>query len=114
MLTSLAPTSLTNGPPFIEIQGEYIIQLLTRQRDEKIETIESSQEAEQAWREHVLALAERTLMIKTSSWYMGANVPGKRREYLIYLGGLPLYKQKMQEAVDNWQGYSVQPIAASA
>lgn len=45
---------------------------------------------------------------------MGANIPGKRREYLIYLGGLPLYKQKMQEAVDNWQGYSVQPIAASA
>ncbi|PPJ60671.1 hypothetical protein CBER1_03433 [Cercospora berteroae] len=109
-----APTSLTNGPPFIEIQGEYILQLLTRQRDEKIQTIESSQEAEQAWREHVLALAERTLMIKTSSWYMGANVPGKRREYLIYLGGLPLYKQKMQEAVDDWQGYSVQPIAASA
>lgn len=111
-MSYLAPTSLTNGPPFIEIQGEYILQLLTRQRDENIETIESTPEAEQTWREHVLALADRTLMIKTNSWYMGANVPGKRREYLIYLGGLPLYQQKMAEAIDNWQGYAVQPIAA--
>jgi hypothetical protein len=46
--------------------------------------------------------------VKTNSWYMGANIPGKRREYLIYLGGLPLYKQKMAEALEDWQGFTIQ------
>jgi hypothetical protein len=92
----------------LEIQGNYILQLLKRQRHENIETIEASPEAEQAWREHVLGLAERTLLVKTNSWYMGANIPGKRREYLIYLGGLPLYKQKMAEALEDWQGFTIQ------
>jgi len=86
---------------------------LTRQRNETIETIEASPEAEQAWREHVLGLAERTLLVKTNSWYMGANIPGKRREYLIYLGGLPLYKQKMAEALEGWQGFTIQSRSSS-
>ncbi|SMR43056.1 unnamed protein product [Zymoseptoria tritici ST99CH_1E4] len=121
-----APTSLTNGPPFLEIQGEYILKLLTQQRDQGIETIEASKEAESYWRKHTLELAERTLLVQTNSWCkytqgqeatqtwqihcpdMGANVPGKRREYLIYLGGLPLYKQKMEEALQDWQGFAVE------
>lgn len=68
-----APTSLTNGPPFIEIQGEYILKVLTDQREQKIRTIESTASAEQAWREHVLALVEKTLLVETNSWYMGAK-----------------------------------------
>lgn len=92
----------------MEIQGDYILKLLKRQRNESIETLEASPDGEQAWREHVLGLAERTLLVKTNSWYMGANVPGKRKEYLIYLGGLPLYKLKMAEALEGWQGFTIQ------
>jgi hypothetical protein len=84
------------------------LKLLTKQRDEGIETIEASKEAEQIWRKHVLDLAEGTLLVQTNSWYMGANVPGKRREYLIYLGGLPLYQQKMAEALEGWQGFAIE------
>ena len=69
----------------MEIQGNYILQLLKRQRDENIETVEASPEAEQAWREHVLGLAERTLLVKTNSWYMvkfGTDTPLVMRRLL--------------------------------
>lgn len=91
----------------MEIQGDYLTRVLLRQREEGIETIEADEQAEQAWRTHCLDLAERTLSVQTNSWYMGANIPGKRREYLIYLGGLPLYQEKMEEALKNWKGYAV-------
>ncbi|KAK4621443.1 Baeyer-Villiger monooxygenase [Fulvia fulva] len=102
-----APTSLSNGPIFLEMQGDYILRILLRQKEEDIESIEADKEAEQAWRTHCLDLAERTLLVKTNSWYMGTNIPGKKREYLVYLGGLPLYQQKMEEALENWQGYAL-------
>ncbi|EME43731.1 hypothetical protein DOTSEDRAFT_23863 [Dothistroma septosporum NZE10] len=102
-----APTSLSNGPIFLEIQGDYILRVLLRQREEGIASIEADKQAEQAWRTHVLDLAERTLLVKTDSWYMGANIPGKRREYLIYPGGLPLYQEKMEEALKDWKGYAL-------
>lgn len=68
-----APTSLTNGPPFIELQCEWILSVLQKQRDEKIATVEASKEAEEKWRAHVLDLASKTLAIHTNSWYMGAK-----------------------------------------
>lgn len=43
---------------------------------------------------------------------MGANIPGKRREFLIYLGSLPMYKQKMAEALEGWRGFEVKGRAS--
>ena len=73
LTTVIAPTSLTNGPPFIEIQGEYILKVLEAQRKQDIQTIDAKAEAAAAWREHCLALVEKTLLVKTNSWYMGAK-----------------------------------------
>jgi hypothetical protein len=44
---------------------------------------------------------------------MGANVPGKKREYLLYLGGVPNWHKACREAIDDWQGFSVQTVAAA-
>ena len=68
-----APTSLTNGPPFIELQCEWILSVIQKQLQENVVTIEASKVAEEAWREHCLDLASKTLLIQTSSWYMGAK-----------------------------------------
>ena len=68
-----APTSLTNGPPFIELQCEWILDVLYKQCEEKLATVEAKKEAEEAWREHCLDLASKTLAIYTNSWYMGAK-----------------------------------------
>ena len=39
---------------------------------------------------------------------MGANIPGKTRELLMYSGGLPLYLQELQEsAAKGYDGYDL-------
>lgn len=81
-----APTSLTNGPPFLELQSEWIVNAINQQRDQRLDTVEAKQSEEDIWRKQVLDLADMTLAVHTNSWYMGANVPGKKREYLLYMG----------------------------
>ena len=68
-----APTSLTNGPPFIEMQCEWILSVIQKQMKESIATVEAKEEAQIAWREHCLDLASKTLAVHTDSWYMGAK-----------------------------------------
>ena len=60
--------------------------------------------AEEAWRKDILEIADATLFPKANSWYMGANVPGKPREMLMYPGGLPSYLEAFEKSRDS--GYS--------
>jgi hypothetical protein len=39
--------------------------------------------------------------------YMGANIPGKAREQLIYLAGVDVYAQEIRKALDGWKGFNV-------
>ncbi|CAK1365733.1 unnamed protein product [Cercospora beticola] len=103
-----APTSLTNGPPFLELECEWVRDVLERMRTENLSTIDVKREKAEAWRDQVLQLAEGTLAIHTNSWYMGANVPGKKREYLLYLGGVPMWHDACREAIKDWQGFRVE------
>ena len=65
-----APTSLTNGPPFLELQCEWVRDVLVRMRNENKSSIDAKKEKEDAWRKQVLDLANMTLAIHTNSWYM--------------------------------------------
>lgn len=66
-----------------------------------METVEANVEAEEAWSKHCREVAEATLFTKTESWYTGANIPGKTRRFLIYLGGAGAYRQKCTEIAEN-------------
>src|SRR5262249_28048293 len=53
-----------------------------------------------------LDLAKETMFAKADSWYMGANIPGKVREMLMYPGGLTLYLQELRESAEKgYTGY---------
>ena len=65
-------------------------------RKEGIAYLDPTKEAEEEWRKHVTELSDKTLFPGTSSWYMGANVPGKPREQLNFAGGMPLYLRVRQ------------------
>lgn len=43
----------------------------------------------------------------TDSWYMGANIPGKPREQLNYLGGVEEYEVECHKALENLEGFTV-------
>ena len=52
-----------------------------------------SRTAEAGWVQHVNDFGDITLYPKANSWYMGANVPGKPRVFLPYVGGVDRYRQ---------------------
>lgn len=80
------PTAFSNGPTCVEVQGDWIVDTIAKCRKEGITYLNATKEAEEQWRELVTELSELTLFPGTSSWYMGANVPGKPREQLNFAG----------------------------
>ena len=42
-----------------------------------------------------------SLMPKAKSWYMGANVPGKRPEIQMFIGGQTAYKTALEEEMEK-------------
>ena len=103
-----SPNAFCNGPTCAEVQGDWIAQLLDHLRRRNSTRIEATVPAEEAWRAQVLALADNTLFPRADSWYFGANIPGKRREMLIFAGGLPAYIAMCRDSADKgYEGFAI-------
>jgi len=77
--------------------------------------IEATEEAQRDWVAHCSELAANTLFPKANSWYLGANVPGKPRVFMPYLGGFATYRERVAEAVmQGYRGFALLPTAAEA
>lgn len=100
-----APTAFSNGPSCIETQGNWIVDVILKMDTTGLRKIEPTDEAEKKWKDKVNTLSDHTLFPLANSWYMGANVPGKPREQLNYLGGLNVYEQECREALKDWDGF---------
>jgi cation diffusion facilitator CzcD-associated flavoprotein CzcO len=87
-----SPSVLCNMPVAIEQHVEWIAQCIADMREKGVQRIEATPEATGAWVEHVNEAAEATLLPQaSSSWYLGANVPGKPRVFMPYAGGMARY-----------------------
>jgi cyclohexanone monooxygenase len=74
--------------------------------EHKLERITPTLEAEEAWTAHVNETVQGTLIPQTDSWFMGANIPGKKRNFLLYAGGSPFFREKCEEVVANgYEGF---------
>jgi cyclohexanone monooxygenase len=68
--------------------------------------IEAEQDAEDAWVQHNNEVANRTLYPLANSWYVGANIAGKPRVFMPYVGGVTAYKKKCDEvAAKGYEGF---------
>ncbi len=86
---------------------EWIMECIDHMRAAGIETIDAEPDAENAWVQHVNDVANATLMPQANSWYMGANVPGKPRIFMPYVGGLDNYRRKCDAvAADGYEGFA--------
>ncbi len=71
-------------------------------------SVEATQHAEEEWVEHVRAVASLTLFPKANSWYLGANIPGKKRVFMPYVGGLLPYRERCSEiASKDYEGFEL-------
>jgi cyclohexanone monooxygenase len=103
-----SPSVLTNMIMSIEQHVDWIADCITHMDTQQLSTIEASPQAEEAWIEHVNDIARGTMMTADScnSWYLGANIPGKTRIFMPYIGGLPNYREKCDEvAANGYEGF---------
>jgi cation diffusion facilitator CzcD-associated flavoprotein CzcO len=87
-----------------EFQVHWMVDCVAHLRDRDLTCIEPPADAEQDWVAHVSEIANQTLFPLANSWYMGANIPGKARVSLMYLGGFGSYRQHCEEAAANGYG----------
>ena len=94
----LAPSAaLCNMTTCLQQQTEWISGAIRDLKADGKSTIEPTADGEDAWVAHHEELANATLVPKTTSWYLGSNVPGKPRRLLSYIGGVGTYRQKCEE-----------------
>ncbi len=101
-----SPSVLSHVLMAIEQHVDWIADCLCHMRQSGYVQIEASDEAETSWGEHVQEVANGTFFREASSWYMGANVPGKPRVFMPYTGGAHKYRAHCNEvAAAGYEGF---------
>ena len=102
-----SPSVLSNMLPSIEHHVEWISECIEHLNKHQIRRIEASQDAEETWVQHVNEVGDTSVYPSCNSWYLGANVEGKARVFMPYLG-VPPYVEKCQEVVDGgYEGFKL-------
>jgi cation diffusion facilitator CzcD-associated flavoprotein CzcO/acetyl esterase/lipase len=109
-----SPSVLSNMMVSIEQHVDWVTDTLVHMRDNGFDTIEPTPTAEEGWVRHGSDFANISLMKDTNSWYMGANVPGKPRVMLPYLGGVDGYRRICNEVVErDYLGFTLSNTATT-
>ena len=105
-----SPSAASNFVAALEQHVEWIGDCIAYLRDNGIRTIEALASAQQEWIDHTTALVAPTVLVHPScnSWYNGGNVPGKKRMYMGYTGGIPEYRRRCDEiAAGGYTGFKL-------
>lgn len=102
-----SPSVLVNVIIAIEQHSDWIMDCIDYMRSRGLSTIEAQPDAEDNWVEHVNEKADATLYPMANSWYVGANVPGKPRVFMPYVGGFATYDKICKDVVaDGYRGFA--------
>ena len=105
-----SPSVLSNMPVSIEQHVEWVTDCIDHMRKSGKTTVEAMPQAQDQWVAHVNEIVNMTLMTGANSWYMSANIPGKPRAFLPYLGpeGVGGYQKKCDEvAAKGYEGFAL-------
>ena len=102
-----SPSVLANMLQTIEHHVDWIVSCIAYMEKNGLERVDADEAAQVAWAHEVADMADKTLYTKADSWYMGANVPGKPRVFLRYIGGLDRYVERCDQIVaDGYAGFN--------
>jgi cation diffusion facilitator CzcD-associated flavoprotein CzcO len=103
-----SPNAFANGPTCVELQGDWVVDMLDHLRQRNWARFEATALADEAWRTKVLETVDGTLFPRADSWWIGANIPGKRREMLAFAGGLGTYMTMCNECAERgYEGFTI-------
>ena len=112
-----SPSVLSNMILSIEQHVDWITDAIGHLGRNNLDRIEPAERAETEWVSHVNAVADSTLYPLANSWYVGANIPGKPRVVMPYVGGFDRYKRHCDEVAEKgYEGFSLSrhDVAADA
>jgi cyclohexanone monooxygenase len=97
-------SALTNVITANEQQVDWFCDCITAMDRAAVASIEPTDEAQADWVRHISDLAAKTIYTKGDSWYLGANIEGKPKTFLLYTGGFPQYSALCDAAASNEYG----------
>ena len=110
-----SPSVLSNMMVSIEQHVDWITDCLAAIAARQCDCIEATQAAQDAWVDHVNQVAHKTLYPAANSWYMGANIEGKPRVFMPYIGGVGAYRVKCDEiAANGYPGFILSTASQQA
>ncbi|QBM76596.1 NAD(P)/FAD-dependent oxidoreductase [Sphingomonas sp. AAP5] len=110
-----SPSLLSNVLLSTEEQVDWLATLFERCRADAINEIEATAAAERDWVAHVNEKARETLYLKTPSYYMGAEMPGKPQVFMPYSGGVRGYRRILERtAASGYEGLTLRTVAQHA
>ncbi len=102
-----SPSVLTNMLPTIEQHVDWVAECIGTMRERNFRRIEATQNAETAWVARVNEIAAGTLFPTCNSWYLGANIPGKPRVFMPYIGFPPYVEECNEIAASGYSGFAL-------
>jgi cyclohexanone monooxygenase len=110
-----SPALLSNNVISIEQHVEWITECIRYLRTNKLESIESNVEAEEAWSKHCKEVADATLFAQGESYWTGANIEGKQMTFPVYVAGVGAYRGICDKVQANgYEGFSLTPYPVNA
>ena len=104
-----APGVFFQMPMGGELTTEWIANCIRHLHEHGLGAIEATAEAEAGWDREINAIADRTLFPLTDSWYTGANIPGKPRQFLGHLAGSRYFNRLNEVAEAGYEGFVIEP-----
>jgi cyclohexanone monooxygenase len=102
-----SPSVLSNVVVSIEQHVDWIGACLAFMRARGATCVEAEPGAQRRWVEHVAETAGLTLYPAAKSWFAGANVPGKPRVFMPYVGGVGPYRAICDAvAANGFEGFT--------
>ena len=102
-----SPSAFYNFPLGIERHCDWIADCIKHMNDNGLATVSADQTQEDEWQEQVVAIADQSLFPTANSWYMGDNISGKPRAFMVYMGGGKPYHDLIEQiAADKFPGFN--------
>jgi cyclohexanone monooxygenase len=96
----------TNQPPVHEFQINWIADAIKHARTQGFSSFAVSKNVEDRWIEECNEIANTTLFPRVDSWINGANIVGKPKATMFYMGGMAAYAVKLCElAAHDYPGF---------
>ncbi len=90
---------------------DWIADCMQHMKANDLGVVDCTREAAESWGQEVDGMAQHTLYPETPSWYSGANIPGKPKQFLGHLNGVRFYDQLHNVADEGYRGFTFEPAS---